>query len=510
MLQVYFEERADVLTSGRVGYLQTQRDKARAQLDQANAQIEAYENANGVVDIAAQISSAVTLDGVLRQRAAEAEGALADSRQSVDVLQESARNVPKEVELYTDNTEAAHTIGTMEAELFTEEAKRADYASRYMPSSPFVQQSDERIAALKKSIDEQKSDATVAHRTGYNTYHDTVTDRLAQARATLAGDSARHSILDTQLAESRTRLKDLLAISDVISKLTTQRDLISDSLKDLDTQLQQARVQAGQADTTATTNVRVVEQPEIPFRRNNPRILFIAAGLVAALFIAGVLVIILTSLRETFLSPQEVERGLRVPVLCDLPIGDGAPPMTRRDFGRLVAALDSVPTSGLGKTVLLLTAQTEGKVQAVAKALVESLEPRAPGRIALVHMEEDAAAPVESALMAPLGKDHTLTIGMVMTRTRLINLFHEFRSAYDYVVITAPPASAWFESLELSTVADLSVLVIQADETRKPVAQAVLTQAGYIGGTIAGLILTGRRYYIPSWLYRIMLSPSKP
>lgn len=508
LLSIYFDQRADVLTSGRVGFLTAQRDKIRGQLDQANAQIDAYEKQSGVVNVTEQITGAIALDSLLHQQSAEAESTVADNQQTVDVLQENAKSVPKEVELYSDNSEAAHTVGTEETQLFDLEKKRADLASRYLVTSPFVQQIDAQISALKTSISQQKKDALTARRTGYNTYHDTVNDRLAQAKAALAGASARRAVLQNQIASSKDRLKELISISSDLSRLTTQRDMIADNVKDLTTQLDQARVQQNETNGSGSTNVRVIEEPRIPTERGNPPLLFILASLITALLIAGVAIIILSSLRETFLSPQEAQRALHLPVLCSITEREGRSDLSRRDFGRMIAALDSVPTGDLGKTILLLTTQTEGNVQAVAEGLVAALEYRAPHRIALVHMEEETAPPTQDALMSPrpMGLDSKMTIGMDMTRRRLIGLFHELRSSYDYVVVTAPPASAWFESLELSTVADLSVLLIEAAQTRKLVAQNVITQASYIGGTISGLVMTGRRYYIPSWLYRTVLS----
>jgi uncharacterized protein involved in exopolysaccharide biosynthesis len=507
LLAAYFDERAGVLTSGRVGFLTEQRDKIKTQLDAANAQIEAYAKEHGVVDIAGQINTAVSLDGLVRQRVAEADTAVADAHRSQEVLTASAQEVPREVQLYSDNTEATHTIGTMEAELFTQEAKRADLASRYMTTSPFVKQADAQIAALKASIEQQKKEMPEARRTGYNTYKDTVTDRLSQAQATLAGAQARRSVLEGQMSSSQVRLKELITVNDTIGRLTSQRDLLAETAKDYSAQLEQARIQQNQAMGSSTTNVRVIEEPLPPRKRGNPPFLFVAAAVVAAVLVAMVVVIVVSSMRETFLTPEDAERALQLPVLCDVARQDHLGLPRRREFGRLIAALDSVPTSGMGKTVLLLTSQNEGKVDVVAQGLAEALEPRAPGRVAIIRMEEETEAPVEGTplMLRPLSRDAVMNIGMTMTRKRLTNLFHEFRSTYDYVVITAPPASAWFESLELTTVADLSVMVVNAETTRKPVAQTVLAQAGYIGGNVDALVMTGRRYYIPAWLYRLLL-----
>ena len=395
LLSAYFSQRADVLTSGRVGFLTDLHDRTSAQLKAANAEVESFEQQNGIVDALEQIKNAVTQDGLLRQQKDESDAAVADARRSRDVLQTNAQSVPSEVQLYSDNSEAVHAIGTMESELFTQKAKRADLASRYMATSPFVRQADAQIASLTAAIREQIKQLPEARRSGYNTYKDTVSDRLAQARAALAGGEARQAELQGQVQTSRRRLQGLIAVNDTLARLTAQRDLLADAVKEEAGQLEQARIQQSQAMGSSTTNVRVIEAPTVPRRPINPRLLFLAAVLLAALFTTTVVVVIAASLRETFLNPYEAEKALRLPVLFDVAQRDAAGGDRRWEFGRVIAALDSVPTDALGKTLLLLTPQDEGELKLLAQGLVEALEPRSPGRVALVCMNDGAAQPVE-------------------------------------------------------------------------------------------------------------------
>ncbi len=507
LLSIYFEERAQILTSGRVAFLTEQRDSMRAQLDKANGQIEAYETQHGVVDVKGQIDAAVLLDGNLRQRMAEAQTAVADARRTVEILQTNSAHIPQEVELFRDNTEAARTIGSMESDLFKLQAKRADLMSRYMATSPFVTQVDSQIAQLQTAIDQQKKQVAVATRVGYNNFKDQVNGQLSTAQATLGGAQARYNVLQTQVNDSQGKLKDLISVNDTLQRLTSQRDLLAAAAKDYAEQVEKARVEENQTTSTGTTNVRVIETPAVPRKPTNSRVLFLAAAFVASCLITLVIVVVVSSMRETFLSPEEAERALHLPVYSDVARRGVPGQPARRAFGRLIAAADSVPTGGMGKTILLLTSQDEGSVNIVANGLVEALEPRAPGRVALLRMEEEGETPTDTNALAlrPLTRDAIITMGMTMTRSRLINLFHELRATYDYVVVTAPPAYTWFESLELTTVSDLNVLILTAEKTRKPVVETILSQAGYIGGSVDGAVMTGRKYYIPGWAYRMLL-----
>ena len=506
LLSAYFKQRADVLTSGRVAFLTDQRDKVKAQLDETNAQIADFEKQNGVVDIAAQVSGAVELDDRLHQDQQESEVALADSQKSVMVLLNGSKDVPRQVELFTDNTEAAHTIGTMQASLIQLEERRADLASRYMAGSPFVQHVDAQIKELKASIVAQQGDLMTAHRTGYNTYHDTVEDRVIQGEAKLAGASARRSVLNGQVAASGNHLKSLVAISDTLSRLHMQRDMLADTVKNDSAQLEQARVEENQATTAGSTNVRVIEAPVPPTRRTNPPLLIIAASLVSGILIAVVAVFILSSLRETFLSTREAERELQVPVLCDLPRRAGGIVAVRRNFGRLIAAIDSQPSRRKGKVILLLTPHSETELDLTAQRLAAAVEHRAPGRVALLRLEEsDAGTGNGNGAARPTDGIRTSTLNIDASRERLEPVLNELCAAHAYVLVTAPPTSLSFQSVEVSPLADFVLLVLEAERTRRPVAAAVIAQVAEMGADVAGLVMTGRRHHIPKWIYNVAL-----
>jgi uncharacterized protein involved in exopolysaccharide biosynthesis len=504
LLEGYFRQRAEVLTSGRVAFLADQRDKVKEQLDDANAQIAAYEKQNGVVDVEAQINGAVEQDTQLHQQQQEADAAVAESRKSVAVLVTNAQGVPPTVEIYNDNTEAAHTIGTMQSSLLQLEAKRADLASRYMPESPFVTQADAQIAQLRGEIEKQKLDLMSSRRTGYNGYHDTVQDQVAQAQAKMAGATARRNTLNGQVAASRDHLKSLISVSDTLSRMKMQRDLLADTVKTYSTQLEQARIQQNQATSLGSTNVRVIEAPVPPSRRSNPPLLIIAAAIVSALAITAVVVFLLSSLRETFLSPQEAERGLDLPVLCILPRRSSSA-SARRDYGRLIAEINTHHTAETGKIVLMLTPHSQTELDATAEGLIAALERRAPGQVALLKLDPEAATSNCGVVMHQQDGIATGTIGIEIPRENLAGILSELRAAHDYVILTAPPASSYFESVETAPLADLVLLVLQAEETRKPVAEAIVEQVAHMGARVSGLIMTGRRYLIPGWVYRMVL-----
>ena len=507
LIAEYFEARASVLTSGRVAFLVRQRDKVKAQLEAANADIVVYQQRNNVVDIAAQITGAVQQDDLLRQHKLDAEASLADGEQSVATLQTGARRVPAQVELYSDNAEAARTIGEMQTQILQLQSRRADLLSRYMKGAPIVEQVNKQIAGLQSSVERQKGNLVATRRTGRNQYFDSSQDRLTQAKATIAGEAARGATLDRQIAASRTRLNQLIQIQDTIARLRLDRDVLADTFRNLSTQVEQARVQLNQTTSAGSPNVRIIEAPTTPSKRSNPPMLLIAGSIVAGLLTAGAALLVIASLRDTFLAPQEVERTLGMPVLyAPLHHGGDRDGAARRDFGRLVAAIDG---HGEGaRKVLLLAPDSRLSLQEAALGLGTALNRRAPGRVLLVRFAHGAGVPPDGRSME-IEMIEGIATGVIGTaacsnRRHDVKLLADLAALYDYVVVTAPPTSTSFESIELSSAVDAVVIVLDAEATRRPVARDLVQQATTAGASILGAMLLGRRQYMPQFLYSLL------
>lgn len=504
----YFENRANILTAGRVGFLEKQRDRVKAKLDTANAQIRSFQEANGIVDIAAQVSGAVAQDDFLRKSKFDADAALADGRRNLAVLQTAARSVPRDVEVYSDNTEAARALGEMQTSLLTLQAKRADVASRFMKTAPQVLQLDKQIAALKDTIHQQRGAMTMTRRTGRNQFFDSTRDRVAQTRASVDGQAARSALLAAQLASSSARLQKLNDIADRLATMKLDRDVLADSFKTLSTQVEQARVQLNQTTEAGSPSVRVIEAPTPPSKRSNPPLLLIAGSLVAAVLIAGSMVFVLGSLRETFLSPDEVERALQVPVIAaPLVGGEDAAAAEYREFGRAVAMIDAARRLE-SIAVLLVAPVSRISLQHAALSLGRAVVRRGTARVLLLRFAPGAPVPatveelevemVEGLVAAVVG---TAAISIARKDGRLIASLKE---RFDYVIVTAPSMADGSEGIELAESVDQVVTVIEAEKTRRPAATRLLEQLCERGNHVAGAILLGRRSYIPPLVYRLL------
>jgi Mrp family chromosome partitioning ATPase len=80
-------------------------------------------------------------------------------------------------------------------------------------------------------------------------------------------------------------------------------------------------------------------------------------------------------------------------------------------------------------------------------------------------------------------------------------LLDEARNHYDLVLIDAPALTRSRLGQILAPLADMTLVVVQAEKTRSPVALNVIERIHATGGEVTGSILNRRRFYIPARLY---------
>jgi len=501
----YFEARANALTAGRVAYLEQQRNQVKAQLDQADAALTLFQQQHGIADIAAQIAGAVKENDTLRQNEADALAALADSRNTGAAIRGALGHTPAQVELYSDNTEAARALGEMRAQLLTLQAKRADVAARFMATAPQVQQLDAQIASLETSLRQQQAALVNTRRMGRNTVYDSTRDRLVQADASASGYAARRAAIAGQLTASQDRLRALNTTAEQLSKMRLDRDVLAENYKVLALQVGQARVQLNQ-DVAGNPSVRVIEAPTAPSKRNNPPLLVIAGSLFAAVLLAGATVFVLASLRAVFLAPAELERAMGLPVLA-APIEGMSQKLAASGFGRLSAAIDAL-SDGHPKTILLATGSSFRALQQAALGLGRDIHRRKPGTLLMLRFGTDGwdARDLANLPIEPFeGIDTaTLSLSAVGDGQNESRLLDALKQRYGTIIIVAPPVRDDVSALRLSQVVDHVAVVVVAERTRRPVLTDLLRDLDQMGAHLLGLVMLGRRTHIPQAVYRLI------
>jgi capsular exopolysaccharide synthesis family protein len=90
----------------------------------------------------------------------------------------------------------------------------------------------------------------------------------------------------------------------------------------------------------------------------------------------------------------------------------------------------------------------------------------------------------------------------LLTSDALKNRFAELRKEFDYVLVDAPPLSRYADAVTLGQVTDGFVLVLEANATRREVAQMAADSLRAANIRILGAVLNKRTFPIPTSLYK--------
>jgi capsular exopolysaccharide synthesis family protein len=78
----------------------------------------------------------------------------------------------------------------------------------------------------------------------------------------------------------------------------------------------------------------------------------------------------------------------------------------------------------------------------------------------------------------------------------------DLRKMFDLILIDSAPAATSPDSIMLSRFADGVVLVLEAEKTRRPVAENLKNQIARNGGNLVGIVFNKHRHHIPDFIYK--------
>jgi len=85
---------------------------------------------------------------------------------------------------------------------------------------------------------------------------------------------------------------------------------------------------------------------------------------------------------------------------------------------------------------------------------------------------------------------------------QLPKLIQEASHAYDTILIDAPPVIGSPETAPMTSMVDGVVLVVRSGKTKREIIQRTLEMIDQFDGTVLGLVLNRKKYYIPAAVYR--------
>jgi len=130
-----------------------------------------------------------------------------------------------------------------------------------------------------------------------------------------------------------------------------------------------------------------------------------------------------------------------------------------------------------------------------------------PGMADLVRGDTTIEAVVRPTVYAnlfviPAGQAQRHEVGELMGRPELQDIAGDLRRRYDYILFDTPPVNRAADAAVLGQAVDGALVVVRMNKTHRESVDRAIRLLHASSVTVAGLILTHQKFYIPNYLYR--------
>jgi protein-tyrosine kinase len=94
------------------------------------------------------------------------------------------------------------------------------------------------------------------------------------------------------------------------------------------------------------------------------------------------------------------------------------------------------------------------------------------------------------------------SISQVFNSPEMNAFLEKIRKRFNLILIDSPPATTYPDGLAISSRVDGVILVVESEKTRWPVVANLKDNITRTGGTVLGIVMNKKRYYIPNFIYK--------
>jgi polysaccharide biosynthesis protein PslE len=317
LIDGYLNKRLAVFSNGNRGSVEAEFKTRKSQLEAAEAALVAFKTEHGIRSFAEEMSLLLAQRNVLDQRLADNSLALAQSGGRTASLRLGMTALGRDVTLSTE-TQRSEAVDHARKLLLDLQLKERDLSAKFSDSHLSVQDVRADIGRTTAFLKEYESRPQRNVRSGRSPARDAAEGELVRAQAeqrqALAGTATlagQRTAIDQRLAvlsggENQLRvLERERRLAEVNYEAVAKRQRDEQALEDLDRKRR--------------SNVSVVQSPRVPTEPKSMRTAIVLVGL--ALTLCGALLVALLSalMRETFLTPEQLQRSIDLPLLAAIP-----------------------------------------------------------------------------------------------------------------------------------------------------------------------------------------------
>jgi len=331
LIRFYMEKRRDVFSQTRSAVIQEQRDQYAQRLHEVEDRIQKFRKDNNISNVEEQINLLLRQENDQVSAELQLEQNARGLQAQLDGLKAQIAATPAQILLATDSARTP-ALDSARATLMGLELRRRDLLTKYREGSRVIADVDAQIQQARSFLaqdDHRVSDST---RYGRNPVLDDLERDRARLDAELKGTRARRTEIDGNVQKIRDQLAALAGQDQAFRALERDHAILDDSYRTYTKRLEEAKI-TEEFDKSKTANVRIIAPAEPPSEGRSLRLPIIAASMFLGILAALTTAFVMAQMRQTYLTPEDAERSLSLPVLLTVPLREAAEvPRARRQL----------------------------------------------------------------------------------------------------------------------------------------------------------------------------------
>jgi len=310
---------------GTYDFFKTKADEYEGELQAAEKERSSFQQSMNVISLTQQKEQTVQKLAEAKSRLMETRAYLREVTDRIAKVEQQLQNLQPRIVTQSrtlPNQYSAERLNTLIVEL---QNRRTQLLTKFRPDDRLVKEVDQQIKTTRAALEKASNEIATEQSTGLNPLRQTLETELARGRVDQAGAEGRQEMLAGQVGQYEaqlSRLEDSTAAYEDLNRKVKQSEESYQLYKQKE---EEARI-TDELDENKITNVSVAEapaQPQLPVRPN--RLLNLILGLVLGALLSIGSVFIVELMRDTVLTPRELEVLTGKRVLVSVPKNGRAP-----------------------------------------------------------------------------------------------------------------------------------------------------------------------------------------
>lgn len=319
LILAYLDFRTQTLFLPRSKLYTEQRDGFAQRLQRVEQDIEAFKLQNNISVFADQRSLLMRQQAEINSSRLDTETNFREVEGRINNLHKQLTFFPKQIPLYSekmvqDSSETARSI------LVALEARRNELLTKFNPTSQFIADLDEQIAKIRPLINSTPPKKINSQRMGPNPIYGEINTDLVRQEIAASALRAKLASLVQQFEQLTAQLEKFNKLEKTYNMLVLDRELLEKNFRIYSQKVEESILEE-EHDRQKMANVRIIEQPQT-LEPRSAKWAVLVFSIIGAIMLALLIAFFKDFFREVFISPEDMERSLRLPVLVAIPINE--------------------------------------------------------------------------------------------------------------------------------------------------------------------------------------------